>query len=389
MLDNIKLDMVDARELQRLYRSTQNSLKAEVTIPNILTLPPIDGVDQSFLGFIAADQYLKLITDEHGNIRKTVFYDNVRDFQGDNKVNGKIALTLSSLSRSEFVIRNNGVTVVAKSLTRTGNSFSLVDYQIVNGCQTSHVVFANSSNLDSSVAIPIKIIATLNEETTRGIIEATNSQTEVSDEQLKSLSDYQRTLEDHFATYSAEQKIFYERRSKQYANVTGIEKTRIISIPYQIKSFSAMFLDDPHRAGRYFATLRKLHDDKLFKSTDKPEVYYTAAFAAYRLEYLFRNNLLDPRFKAVRYHLLMALRITTANSLDVPPTNSRAMANLCSRINAIMWDADAALVEYVQLGHLIGEALTNSGINLDRDSARSQDSTDAILRRMKASLVRA
>lgn len=128
MLDNIKLDMVDARELQRLYRSTQNSLKAEIAIPNILTLPSIEGVDQSFLGFISASEYLKLITDEHGNIRKTVFYDNVRDFQGDNKVNGKIAMTLSSVARSEFVVRNNGVTVVAKSLTRTGKSFSLVDY---------------------------------------------------------------------------------------------------------------------------------------------------------------------------------------------------------------------------------------------------------------------
>ena len=127
------------------------------------------------MGFIPASEYLKLITDEHGNIRKTVFYDNVRDFQGENKVNGKIAATLQSNAKAEFVIRNNGVTVVAKSLTRTGNRFALTDYQVVNGCQTSHVLFANGDLIDSSVAVPIKIIATISEEATKGIFESTNS----------------------------------------------------------------------------------------------------------------------------------------------------------------------------------------------------------------------
>lgn len=99
LLDRIKVEMVDARSAQQLYRSTQNGLRAEITITNILTLPPIEGVDQSHLGFIPAQEYLKQITDEHNNIRKTVFYDNVRDFQGDNKVNEKIAATLNSSSR--------------------------------------------------------------------------------------------------------------------------------------------------------------------------------------------------------------------------------------------------------------------------------------------------
>lgn len=147
-----------------------------------------------------------------------------------------------------------------------------------------------------------------------------------------------------------------------------------------------MFLDDPHRAGRYFATLRKLHNNELFLPTDKPEAYYTAAYAAYRLEYLFRNNLLDPQFKAVRYHLLMTLRIMTAETLNVPPTNSRNMTTLCAKINAKMWDADLALTAYVEASYLLLETLQASLINLNRDSARSQDSTDAILRRFKIDL---
>jgi hypothetical protein len=386
LLDNVTIEMLDAKALQQLYRSTQNGLRAEISIPNVLTLPPIEGVDQAYLGYVPASEYLKLITDEHNNIRKTVFYDNVRDFQGENKVNGKIATTLFSTKRAEFVIRNNGVTVVAKALTRTGNTFALSDFQIVNGCQTSHVLFANVDKIDPSVSIPIRIVATSNEEVTKGVIEATNSQTEVSDEQLRSLSDFQKTLEDHFATYEGDHRLFYERRSKQYASMLDVEKTRIVSIPSQIKSFGAIFLDDPHRAGRYFATLRKIHEDKLFQSDDKPEPYYTAAFAAYRLEYLFRNNLLPVQYKPVRWHVLLAMRLIVAKSTVVPPMNSAKIVKLCSDINKKMWDADQAVAIFTEATAVVHSAFSNSGRPLDRDVARSQDSTEVVMNALKAKL---
>lgn len=386
LLDNIYIEMVDARHLQQLYRSTQNGLRAEISMPNVITLPPIEGVDQSYLGFIPASEYLKIITDEHGNIRKTVFYDNVRDFQGDNRVNGKIAETLDSAAKSEFVIRNNGVTVVAKSLSRTGDRFALADFQVVNGCQTSHVLFMNADKIDSTVSIPIRIVATTNEDVTRGVIQATNSQTEVSDEQLRSLSDFQKTLEEHYATYDGDHQLFYERRSKQYASSLDVEKTRIVSIPSQIKSFGAIFLGDPHRAGRYFATLRKIHDDELFQDDDKPEPYYTAAFSAYRLEYLFRNNLLPVQYKPVRWHALMAMRILLARSTIVPAMNSKGILKLCDLINNEMWDQDRAVAIFTKATEVVHSAFDGKSKALDRDEARSQDSTDAVLDELRSRL---
>jgi hypothetical protein len=328
------------------------------------------------------------VSDEYGNIRKAIFYDNIRDFQGENKVNAKIASTLTSGKKAEFVIRNNGITVVAKSLTRTGDRFSLTDFQVVNGCQTSHVLFMNAELLDDSVLIPIRIIATESDEATKGIIEATNSQTEVSDEQLKSLSDFQKTLEDYFATFEGDKRIHYERRSKQYLNSSGVEKTRIVSIPYQIKAYAAMFLDDPHRAGRYYATLRKIHEDRLFRADDKPDPYYTAAYSAYRLEYLFRNNLLPPQYRAIRYHLLMAARIMIADSVAIPRANSRDMMRLCQRVNDLMWDPTAAQELFEIASSVVHQALTATGRNIDRDVARSQDSTDAVLAAMRAHVAR-
>ncbi|WP_446719262.1 AIPR family protein, partial [Herbaspirillum sp. C7C2] len=44
-----------------------------------------------------------------------------------------------------FCVLNNRVTIVATSLTPAGNHFTLRDYQIVNGCQTSNVLHGSQT----------------------------------------------------------------------------------------------------------------------------------------------------------------------------------------------------------------------------------------------------
>jgi hypothetical protein len=44
---------------------------------------------------------------------KSVFIDNVRDYQGTNSVNIDIAATISDGFMDQFALRNNGVTIVA------------------------------------------------------------------------------------------------------------------------------------------------------------------------------------------------------------------------------------------------------------------------------------
>jgi len=59
---------------------------------------------------LPCSEFLKLITDEDGEIQKSLFYDNVRDFQGSNPVNSEIAATLnSSDTAGNFVLLNNGI----------------------------------------------------------------------------------------------------------------------------------------------------------------------------------------------------------------------------------------------------------------------------------------
>ena len=98
--------------------------------------------------------------------------------------------------------------------------------------------------------MPIKIISTNDDDVVNRIIKATNFQTEVKPDQLYALADFQKKLEEYYATYEGEQRLYYERRSKQYASASKVEKVRIVTIQQQIRAFVAMFLEEPHR-GHY------------------------------------------------------------------------------------------------------------------------------------------
>lgn len=192
---------VDADYLYRLYQQSKNKVTADFNFPQKTVIPDIPGVAEAYIGMIPAKEYISLITDPSGRMRKTLFYDNVRDFLDYNPVNSDMKQTLQSdEEKSWFALLNNGVTIIAKSLRTVGNKFHIEDYQVVNGCQTSHVLFDEEDNLGPTVFVPLKVIATTDDKVTNAIIKATNHQTEVKAEQLYALSDFQKNLEAFFVT---------------------------------------------------------------------------------------------------------------------------------------------------------------------------------------------
>lgn len=101
LFKNVHFDPVDADGIQNLYRDTKNKVAAEFNFSDKTVLPNIEGVTEAYLGVLPATEYLRLVTDESGNIRKSLFYDNVRDFQDYNEVNKEIRATLQSDGKTD------------------------------------------------------------------------------------------------------------------------------------------------------------------------------------------------------------------------------------------------------------------------------------------------
>lgn len=380
LFDTIVINPFGAKELTSYYRKTKEANQATIQFVKRITLPPINSISESYIGLLPFSEFKKIIIDENDKL-KSVFEDNVRDFQGDaNDVNQVIGNTITGSHSDLFSVLNNGVTIVADSVSPTGDNFTLRDYQIVNGCQTSNVLFNNRNSPSiSRVEIPIKIIATTNEEVKNQITLATNNQTPIKKEQLAALTEFQRNLEKYYNSFAGENRLYYERRSRQYNSDSSVIKTRVITIPIQIKSFSAMFLQNPHLVTSYFgAIVKRLNSEssQIFKEDHAYAPYYASALVYYKLESLFRRKVIDTKYKKVRFHLIMLIRLLVTKD-PLPPFNStRQMETFCKKIIDVLADEQQANDVFKKATAIID----NSDFNLnDKQHLKLQSKTQVLL----------
>jgi hypothetical protein len=167
LFSSVEFNPIDGEALKRRYRNLKQKITREIVFERHTILPPITGVQEAYIGILPGLEYLKLIEDDDGDLNKRLFYDNVRDFQGYNAVNQEIEATIHDAKQSDrFLLLNNGVTIVAHLANKVGAKFRLSDYQIVNGCQTSHVLFFNRKSLTTNIYLPVKLIVTSDPEVT-------------------------------------------------------------------------------------------------------------------------------------------------------------------------------------------------------------------------------
>lgn len=281
---------------------------------------------------------MNLLLDHETQGVKNVFEDNIRDYLGtdSNEVNKNMYDRLKGTSSQLFGILNNGVTIVADEIKPVGEKFTLHNYQIVNGCQTSNVLFEVYEDLiEKNISIPLKIIATIDESTKNEIVKSTNSQTGLKPEQLDALNNFHKMLEEYYNVQQTTFKtlqLYYERRSNQYRNM-DIAQTKIINIPKQIKTVTSMFLDNPHGVSGHYGTVARKVKDEIFQEGDKLEPYFVSSVVFYMLESFFRKNKDYKEFTRMKWHILMTIKyLLVTDGKFSPQLNSKDIQRLSSHI---------------------------------------------------------
>jgi len=64
---------LDATKVQKLYFQTKNAFRATISFNQNLSLPEIPNVRESYIGLLSFAEYLKMITDDEGNVRRRLF----------------------------------------------------------------------------------------------------------------------------------------------------------------------------------------------------------------------------------------------------------------------------------------------------------------------------
>ncbi|HEL0582112.1 AIPR family protein [Streptococcus equi] len=337
LLNDFDFYPIDAATLKEYYKSINSQIEKKLLFPDKVALPDIPGVNEAYIGYINASDYLEILMDNEGELRKSLFYDNVRDYQGRNTVNSKIEETLMSSDSSKMVLLNNGITIIAEKLQVRGKEIVITNFQVVNGYQTSYTLFENREEIHGKdITVPVKIIYTTNEDLINEIIIANNSQTAVKEEELISLTKFQKELEMYYESLDRDgTHLYYERRSKQYSNDKAIEKTRIVTIGEQLKSFSAMYLDDTHMASRYYGKLKKKNSKIVFDKQNPEIMFYTSSYALYLIEYMVRNGVIDRKYRKFKYHILMLIRVYISQTSQLPKTKKQK-EKMCEEILKVL-----------------------------------------------------
>lgn len=313
---DINTEPIGSTRLKSICDDNENSFSVTFSFIENMGISKVKGVEDSCIILCSGDEFIKLLLTETGALRKLVFNDNVRDFQGNTTINNEIYETIEN-DPEKFVLLNNGITIVCDSFTTKNRSLMVTNPQIVNGCQTSSMLYNayKAGEKINRVPILVKIISTTDASVSNQIVKGTNRQNIVYDEAFEITRQFHKNLEDFFRYRTfANLPYYYERRAKQFAANSSIRQNQKASFKNIIQSVVSMFLYRPDMAHKHESKLIREFRKRIFLDTHSLLPYYTAAIALLRLDKYFNEHTdLKKDFNVFKFHIL-----TIANLLVSP-----------------------------------------------------------------------
>lgn len=375
--DEAEIHFIDSEGLKVICDNIDSTFQETLNTRNIMPLTEVSGVSNSCVALCYGDEYLKLLKTDEGLIRKSLFDDNVRDYQGENTVNSEIEDTIQD-QPEKFILLNNGITVVCDEFIQNNTRLTVRNPQVVNGCQTSHVLYyASEKGLDvSKVPLTIKFISTDNPDVSSEIVRGTNRQNIVYDEAFEATKKFHKNLEQFFLAMAPDyEKVYYERRSKQYNHNPKIRQTQKINLRILTQYFIGMFLDMPHESHRHESVLIREFQNKLFQEYHSLLPYYVAAASFYNLEKAFRKELLPRTAVAFKAHILMMFRESVSGSRPNLAAEKQSDDH-SQRILDFFKDRKALQERFLRLVEVFEECRKIWSVEMGRDKYRMKDVSD-------------
>ena len=381
LFSEIEISVLGAQSLQDGYRSATNSISATFNFPRAITLPDHPSVDEAFIGVVSANELLKLailpgVNRDEDRMNRAVFYDNIRDFNPQSEINQAILTELEEGFEESFVFKNNGVTVVAKDISRKSDTYQLEDYQIVNGCQTTNVLFLARDKLQG-VSVPLRLIGSRDSEFVSTIIIGTNKQNEVKDDQFWALLPFMKDLEEYCRAQADDKLILIERRENQYRDIK-VERTRIFKPVELMKAITATYLGRPNRAARDYRGVRKEFINEIFQPTHSVELYHLAAMCSYKFDFAVRNRRVERSRNIYKFYALFAAfrdSWSGDNLLNVSKGKQRRVVN---EVTALLDDEEKWVRHIERVSTVLDGKIAKHGFTT-REQIRDYIRTDTAL----------
>lgn len=343
---DIEIDYIGDNELLTMCNNNANLFSITLDFVDMFALTDVNGVDNSTVILLNANELLKLLKTPENILRRNLFNDNVRDYQQETNINNEIRKTIESEPQN-FVLLNNGITIVCERLISSNRKITIRNPQIVNGCQTCNEIFLADKrkyNLEK-VAIIAKVISTTDAEITNKIVQGTNRQNIVYDEAFEVTREFHKKLEQFFIAMSSEQlnsdtQIYYERRAKQFYGHPQIKIYQKINFKILIQSYISIFQYKPEEGFKHESKLLQRFNNIIFNELHSLFPYFYAPSLSLRLESYFRqerDRLL--KFRSYKNHILMLIPLIIHSGKRIPDVNNqKEVEKYCSPLLELIQD---------------------------------------------------
>ena len=295
-------------QLKEILDRNENKFQVNLSFIETMSLPSSEKANDSCVALCSANDFVKLLTTDEGIIRKSLFNDNVRDYQGENSVNTEIFETISE-TPDEFILLNNGITIVCTKFLPNNRKLIIDNPQIVNGCQTSNVLFMASKKGHSldKISVVLKVISTNDLELSNKIVRGTNRQSIVFEEAFEGTKKFHKDLEEFIDAYQADfqDRIYYERRAKQYNNSPSIKPTQKINLKILIQYSVGVLLCKPHYSHQHESVLIRKYGEQLFQDGHSLLPYFAVMYGFYTFEKIIRSGSIDKFYGKYKAHVMM------------------------------------------------------------------------------------
>ena len=259
---------MDSKSLHTMCEENENNFTTVLNTIDSFQLTEVSGVENSIILLCNAEEVIKMLKSSDELLRKSLFNDNVRDYQGDTTINQEMLQTIGEKPQ-QFVLMNNGITIVCSKAISSNRKVTITNPQVVNGCQTCNVLYLayKKGSPLRDIYITVKVISTRINEITNQIVRGTNRQNIVLDEAFEITRDFHKNLENFYLSMPVDasyEKIYYERRSKQYADNPTILATQKINFRLLIQSIVSLFLEKPNYGYMHEAKLLQEFQNIIF-----------------------------------------------------------------------------------------------------------------------------
>lgn len=317
----VEVTFVDSDTLFEMYNAVIEN-RVNLKFADI----PISPNQKNYVALVDLKSYFNFIVNDEGDVRKSFFDSNVRDYQGKNNVNSSISETLHRADDNDFWWLNNGVTVLASEATLVNNrELQIVNPEIVNGLQTSMEIYnyfsENREALESEKrSILLRIIVPDNEESRDQIIFATNNQTNIPKATLRVTDPIHLQIEMYFKSRG----LFYDRRKNYYKN-QGHKPAEIVGVSFLAQCLITIFLKKPDYSRARPSTL--LNDEKtyneLYEKNNDLEVFYRVALLGKKIQKNVRSgsDYSSAEKSDILYYVLYAVIADVLGKRNITPAD--------------------------------------------------------------------